>query len=185
MQHFGQSVLPQFCPHLSIAPALPASVTVTCSHYSSCTSVCTPADHIYPSSRQPNHHRHPSNTHPALTPKTTYTTPSVYTPTMAKDTKGAQNNNNHEQTGSKKYVMSRKLCIICTENVAANQFPKLPHKQDGATEHSSDTCFKCFRQHLDNEIKFKGHDAVTCPQCTKPLDQSEIRKTAPSFSYQK
>lgn len=78
----------------------------------------------------------------------------------------------------------RRPCVICAENIAKNQFPKLPHKQDETETHSSDVCFKCYRQYLSVEIADKGQDAVECPQCKKPLDQSEVRKLASGNTYQ-
>lgn len=84
----------------------------------------------------------------------------------------------------KRVTIAPKPCIVCTEDVPKNRFPKLPHKQDGNNKHSSDVCFKCFREHLRVEVENKGHEAVSCPQCSKLLDESEVRKLASSRTYQ-
>lgn len=84
----------------------------------------------------------------------------------------------------KKAAMSRKECSVCYDDVNKNRFPKLPHVQDDNNVHTSDVCFKCFKEHLEVEVKAKGSDAVSCPQCKKQLEESEVRKLASSFSYQ-
>lgn len=84
----------------------------------------------------------------------------------------------------KRVTISRKLCIICTEDVPKNRFPKIPHSQDDNDKHTSDVCFKCFSEHLSIEVVTKGHEGVGCPQCSQPLEESEIRKLASSWTYQ-
>lgn len=85
----------------------------------------------------------------------------------------------------KRVTISRKPCIVCTEDIPNNRFPKLPHSQDdNDNKHSSDVCFKCFSEHLRVEVETKGHEGVGCPQCSKPLEESEIRKLASSYTYQ-
>lgn len=73
--------------------------------------------------------------------------------------------------------------MICADDVPKNRFPKIPHKQDENNKHDSDTCFKYYSQHLSVEIKEKGHEAVSCPQCSKTLEESEVRKLASSRTY--
>lgn len=84
----------------------------------------------------------------------------------------------------KKVTIPPKPCIVCTDDVPKNRFPKLPHKQDENNKRSSDVCFKCFRDHLRVEVENKGHEAVSCPQCSKLLDEHEVRKLASSQTYQ-
>jgi len=84
----------------------------------------------------------------------------------------------------KKVTISRKACIVCNEDVPRNRFPKIPHKQDDNNKHSSDVCFKCFSEHLRIEVENKGHEGIGCPQCSRPLEESEIRKLASSWTYQ-
>lgn len=84
----------------------------------------------------------------------------------------------------KRVTISRKPCIVCTEDVPKNRFPKLPHSQDDNDSHNSNVCFKCFTEHLRVEVETKGHEGVCCPQCSKPLGESEIRKLASSYTYQ-
>ena len=83
----------------------------------------------------------------------------------------------------KRVTISRKSCIVCTEDIPRNRFPKLPHPQDDGNKHTSDVCFKCFSEHLRIEVEIKGHEGVGCPQCSKPLEESEIRKLASSWTY--
>lgn len=84
----------------------------------------------------------------------------------------------------KRVTISRKPCIVCTEDVPKNRFPKLPHSPDDDNKHTSDVCFKCLSEHLRIEVETKGHEGVGCPQCSKPLGESEIRKLASSWTYQ-
>lgn len=79
--------------------------------------------------------------------------------------------------------LSRRPCIVCADDVAINRFPKIPHKQDENNRHGSDACFRCYSQHLSIEIKEKGHEAVSCPQCSKTLEESEVRKLVSSRTY--
>jgi superfamily II helicase len=78
----------------------------------------------------------------------------------------------------------RKVCIVCADDVPRNGFPKLPHKQDSEKPHNSDVCKKCCSERLRHEVKTKSHNAVGCPQCSKPLEQSEVQKLASSETYQ-
>lgn len=84
----------------------------------------------------------------------------------------------------KRVTISRKPCIVCTEDVSRNRFPQLPHSQDGNKNHNSDVCFECFREHLRVEVETKTHEDVGCPQCSKPLEESDIRKLASEETYQ-
>jgi hypothetical protein len=61
--------------------------------------------------------------------------------------------------------------------------PKLPQKHDAGDQHSSDVCFKCYREHLRHQVKDKDSEGVSCPQCAKPLDPSEAQKLASSDTY--
>lgn len=117
------------------------------------------------------------------------TPPSSHTPTAA-TVYGVkrERENDDDDTGQKpaprkRVTISRKPCIVCTEDTPKNRFPKLPHKQDDNEKHSSDVCFKCFSEHLRVEVETKGHEGVACPQCSKPLEESDIRKLASSWTY--
>ena len=117
------------------------------------------------------------------------TPPSSYTPTAATlNGVKRERENDTDDTGQKpaprkRVTISRKPCIVCTDDVPKNRFPKLPHKQDDDTKHTSDVCFKCFGEHLRIEVETKGHEGVGCPQCSQPLEESDIRKLASSFTY--
>jgi superfamily II helicase len=83
-----------------------------------------------------------------------------------------------------KKKMARKQCIVCADDVARNQFSKFPHKQDAEGRHSSDVCKKCCSEHLSHEAKNKDHEGVSCPQCSKLLEQSDVQNLASSRTYQ-
>jgi hypothetical protein len=78
----------------------------------------------------------------------------------------------------------RKLCIVCADDVPRDEFPNLPHEQDHKRPHNSDVCKQCCSEHLSHEVRNKGHEAVGCPQCSKPLKQSEVQMLASSQTYQ-
>lgn len=80
-----------------------------------------------------------------------------------------------------KTKFKRKECVTCTNEVAINRFPKLPHKS--AEQHGRDVCFECWEQHLASEIQSKGWDSVCCPLCEESLDGAEIKKLAGSKTY--
>ena len=82
-----------------------------------------------------------------------------------------------------KTCMGRKQCIVCSDDAYKNQFPKLPHDQNDNDIHGSDVCFKCFKAHLSVEVKNKGPEAVSCPQCKHELAEPEVRKLAWSATY--
>lgn len=84
----------------------------------------------------------------------------------------------------KRITLPRKGCIVCPNNVATNQFPRVPHAQVKRDGHDSDVCRKCYQQHLGNEFKNKDQEAVSCPHCAKPLVQSEVQKLTSSQMYQ-
>ncbi|KAL1588033.1 hypothetical protein WHR41_03394 [Cladosporium halotolerans] len=91
---------------------------------------------------------------------------------------------NENALRSVKRAIGRKECSVCAEDVARNQFPKVPHATTVATEqHASNVCFKCWRQHLQAEVESKEAESLACPQCSKALDQSEVKKLASSFTY--
>lgn len=85
----------------------------------------------------------------------------------------------------KKRKISRIECIVCMNDVAKTQFPRLPHAiaGDGGHEHESQVCFKCWKEHLKSEIRSNGFQLVACPQCDKMLVEAEVRKLASSFDY--
>jgi hypothetical protein len=112
-------------------------------------------------------------------------TPTSATPVGVKREREPDTDDAKEAPPARKRVtISRKPCIVCTEDVPKNRFPKLPHSQDDNNKHTSDVCFKCFSEHLRIEVETKGHEGVGCPQCSKPLEESEIRKLASSWTYQ-
>jgi hypothetical protein len=83
-----------------------------------------------------------------------------------------------------KKKMARKQCIVCADDVARNQFPKFPHKQDAESKHSSDVCKKCCIEHISHEVKNKDHEEISCPQCSQLLEQSDIKNLASTHTYQ-
>jgi hypothetical protein len=84
----------------------------------------------------------------------------------------------------KRARITRKECIICVDDVAANQFPKKPHAGDDE-QHTSDVCFKCYNQHISTGVDHKGSELVRCPQCLQTLTEPEVRKLARVATYQK
>ena len=87
------------------------------------------------------------------------------------------------QPDRKKPKLSRKECLICTDEVVKNQYPKKPHA--GHEQHTSDVCFKCYNQHIEAEIDQKGPDLVSCPQCSQTLSEPEVRKLTRVATYKK
>jgi hypothetical protein len=110
--------------------------------------------------------------------------PSTSTQAGVKRERDIDNDDVNKAPIRKKATISRKPCIVCTDDIPKNRFPLLPHKQDDNNKHSSDVCFKCFSEHLCVEVKNKGHEGVGCPQYSKALEESEIRKLASSWTYQ-
>lgn len=144
----------------------------------------------------PFHPRHPFHLQPVRNPVTmasypSSTLPSSSQPATAPIPIGVKREREYDHEDAKeappprkRVTISRKACIVCTEDVPKNRFPKLPHAQDDTNKHTSDVCFKCFSEHLRIEVETKGHEGVGCPQCSKPLEESEIRKLASSWTYQ-
>jgi hypothetical protein len=97
--------------------------------------------------------------------------------------KAKEEDNDLDEVPAKK-KMARKQCIVCADDVPKNQFPKFPHKQDAEGKHSSDVCKKCCSEHLSHKVKNKDHEGVSCPQCSKLLEQSDVRNLASSRTYQ-
>jgi hypothetical protein len=119
----------------------------------------------------------------ALPPAPSNPIPSTSTQGGVKRERNLDNDDADKAPARKKVTISRKPCIVCTDDVPKNRFPKLPHKRAANNEHSSDVCFKCFREHVRNEVEIKGHEEADCPQCSQPLEESDIRKLASSRTY--
>ena len=82
----------------------------------------------------------------------------------------------------KSIKLARKECTVCSDDVATNRFPKLPHV--GALKHEHNTCLTCWDRHLRAEIdNGKKYDQVSCPQCDQLLQESEVRALARKSTY--
>jgi hypothetical protein len=57
----------------------------------------------------------------------------------------------------KRAAIDRKPCIVCSEDIPRNRFPKLPHSQGGNKKHTFDVCFQCFREHIRVGVETKSH----------------------------
>lgn len=97
--------------------------------------------------------------------------------------KHGRDNDDVDQQSARK-MMARKQCIVCAYDVPVNRFPKLLHKQDDGSKHSSEVCFKCCSAHLNHEVKNKAHEVISCPQCSKAFEPHEVQKLVSSRKYQ-
>jgi hypothetical protein len=119
---------------------------------------------------------------PPLTPPPASARTATYAKRGRKRKHDPENNDVDQPPAWKK--MARKQCIVCADDVAINQFPKFPHKQDAEGKYSSDVCKKCCSEHLSHEVKNKDHEGVRCPQCSQLLEQSDVQNLASSRTYQ-
>lgn len=101
----------------------------------------------------------------------------------AKRKSGQEEDDNEVKPPIKRIRLARKECTICYNEVAVNQFPKLPHKT--AKNHDRGVCRSCWEAHLVSEVSSKGWYAVSCPQCTEVLSEAELRKIASTKTYMK
>lgn len=76
---------------------------------------------------------------------------------------------------------NEKECTVCLNTVATDRYPELPHT--AGSQHSSDVCLRCWDRHLECEMKAKGFDGVSCPQCLQRLTETEVRKLANRGTY--
>lgn len=116
-------------------------------------------------------------------PASNYTTTAATLVGVKREREDDGDDTGQKPAPRKRVTISRKPCIVCTDDIPRNRFPKLPHKQDDNDKHSSDVCFKCFSEHLRVEVETKGHEGIGCPQCSRPLEESDIRKLASSWNY--
>lgn len=75
-----------------------------------------------------------------------------------------------------------KACAVCLEDVSRDRFPDLTHAENNS-QHTSDVCLDCWDDHLEAEVKSKGFEGVSCPQCSHKLLESEVRKLAKANTY--
>lgn len=93
---------------------------------------------------------------------------------------------NKTSTLKKSKVPSTVECVICLSKIPEDRLPKLPHPDavGRELEHPSEVCFDCWDEHLRSEVESKAFDSVGCPQCRKPLVESDIRELASEATYQ-
>ncbi|CZT24950.1 uncharacterized protein RCC_10679 [Ramularia collo-cygni] len=73
----------------------------------------------------------------------------------------------------------RSECSICNRSLANSAFPKISDKCD----HTRDTCRKCWNAWLKEQIDSVAADQIGCVQCSRILEESDIRKLARPASY--
>ncbi|OCL04376.1 hypothetical protein AOQ84DRAFT_346315 [Glonium stellatum] len=69
-----------------------------------------------------------------------------------------------------------KSCIICTDAKPVGKFPR--GKITANCEHEPQVCLKDLKTWITLELKSKGWESISCPECKEPLRHSDIRKFA-------
>ncbi|KAM0716953.1 hypothetical protein Q7P37_006805 [Cladosporium fusiforme] len=85
------------------------------------------------------------------------------------------------------YRFSLVECLICSEVMTKDKFPKNHHsmKSGDESEHNSEVCWSCWDQHIDSETDSKPTSVISCAQCSKVLEEPEIRDLAATDTYEK
>lgn len=89
--------------------------------------------------------------------------------------------NDIEEDEHEASARNEKECTVCLDTVATDRYPDLPHT--AGSQHSSDVCLRCWYHHLECEMKAKGFDGVSCPQCSQRLTETGVRKLANRGTY--
>lgn len=77
-------------------------------------------------------------------------------------------------------AMKRTDCTICARQLGTSAFPILSPKCD----HKRETCRKCWNEWLQSQIGTVPADHIACTQCTRILDQSDIKRLARPAAYE-
>lgn len=70
--------------------------------------------------------------------------------------------------------MKRTECAICARDLPNTVFPILSNKCD----HTRETCRKCWNEWLKSQIESVPADQIACTQCSRILEESDIRRLA-------
>lgn len=67
-------------------------------------------------------------------------------------------------------------CTICYDDLPSTQFPHITHEHSGGKDkNSSIACLSCWENHLHSELERKDWDKLSCLDCGKVMELSEIQ----------
>lgn len=100
--------------------------------------------------------------------------------TAVKRERDESEENEQKPLVKKSKTLSTRECAICCNDVPTNQFSLLQHR---AERHDRTACNKCWRKHIETEVKDKPWDTVACLQCLGVLEQDDVRRLADKATY--
>jgi hypothetical protein len=77
-----------------------------------------------------------------------------------------------------------KDCIVCAEDKSWARFPE--NSPTTRCKHDPNTCLDCIEKHIKTELEDKifHEKIVRCPECSEPLDTSEVQKHADPGTFE-
>lgn len=74
-------------------------------------------------------------------------------------------------------------CAICYDDLPSTQFPDISHKHSGRNDkNASFACLGCWENHLHSELERKEWDKLSCLDCGKVIELSEIQRLDSLFT---
>lgn len=67
-------------------------------------------------------------------------------------------------------------CVICAESKKIADFPLL--NATSQCDHPIQTCTDCLSAWLESELADKGHQSLTCPECSATLSHNQVKRAA-------
>jgi hypothetical protein len=72
-------------------------------------------------------------------------------------------------------------CAICTDELFVLDFPV--RNATSTCNHPVRSCKGCLNSWLTSELADKGHESLTCPECSKELSYEDVRRALPRETF--